>query len=94
MRNRFGEEWECYAMKVRRWFIPGLVWITESVGMGRRFLIFFLLVHMAAIILRLRYHRCKCSSARHPRIRWFAMAALFPDRGERNSYFGMLLASS
>ena len=25
MRNRFGEEWERYAMKVRYWFVPGLV---------------------------------------------------------------------
>lgn len=25
MRNRFGEEWERYAMKVRHWFVPGLV---------------------------------------------------------------------
>jgi protein-S-isoprenylcysteine O-methyltransferase Ste14 len=25
MRKRFGEEWERYAMKVRYWFVPGLV---------------------------------------------------------------------
>lgn len=25
MKNRFGEEWERYAMKVRYWFVPGLV---------------------------------------------------------------------
>lgn len=25
MRNKFGEEWEQYAMKVRYWFVPGLV---------------------------------------------------------------------
>ena len=25
MRNRFGEEWEHYATKVRYWFVPGLV---------------------------------------------------------------------
>lgn len=25
MRNRFGEEWERYAMEVRYWFVPGLV---------------------------------------------------------------------
>ena len=25
MRNKFGQEWEHYAMKVRYWFVPGLV---------------------------------------------------------------------
>jgi protein-S-isoprenylcysteine O-methyltransferase Ste14 len=25
MRSRFGEEWERYAMRVRSWFVPGLV---------------------------------------------------------------------
>ena len=25
MRNKFGEEWERYAMKVGYWFVPGLV---------------------------------------------------------------------
>ena len=25
MRNKFGEEWERYAMKVRYWYVPGLV---------------------------------------------------------------------
>ena len=25
MKNKFGEEWECYAMKFRYWFALGLV---------------------------------------------------------------------
>ena len=46
MRNRFSEEWERYAMKVRHWFVPSLI-DHRGVGMGHRFLTFFL-VHMAA----------------------------------------------
>ena len=25
MKNRFGQEWERYATRVRYWFVPGLV---------------------------------------------------------------------
>jgi len=37
MRDGFGEEWVCYTTKVRSRFVPGLVQITESLGIGWRF---------------------------------------------------------